>query len=257
MTGHRQQFTRTSTRLKVDFGRVGEALAKPGMDPRAWCVMARVDEETEADQDVLVWDRDLGWLVDVTVVGGPMDGEGPINCRLASFAQGDGVIEAKPPRSGALVCVIFPNGDPNDDAIIVGELTDDDNPAPMSINGDNIVERNASEGEVSALETHITVAPFEDLDQEWRNVRITGNRINLGVPEPEQSFARGNDLADALDNLADALRTYAQTLSTSGSTLTGGVPLTAAVDAAAQLSVDLELFKAARDQYLSTRIKGD
>ena len=227
--------------------------------------MARVDEETEDDQDILVWDRNLGWLVDVHIVGGPMDGEGPINCRLASFAQGNDVIEANPPRSGAFVVVLIPNGDPNDDCVIVGQLTSDDEPAPMMVNGDTIVERNASSGEVAAIETHITVAPDEDLDQEWRNVRINaqtnnliGENVSLGIIDADQSFARGDDLADALDDLSEALNTFVTTLTSSTPTpIEGALSHAVVVSAATPLIVSIQAFQAARNLYLSTRIKGD
>jgi len=228
--------------------------------------LARVDEETDEDQDVLVWDDELGWLVDVHFVGGPLDGDGPVNCRIASSAQGSGVIRAAPPRPNSLVVVLVPNGDANDDAIIIGQLTDEDNAAPTTVNGDTIVERDAADGEVAAIETHITAASGEDKDQEWRDVRVSASgemqllaeEMKLGIPEADQPFVRGDDFADAFDSLIDAIGDFAESLATATPAPPNGALTTAVVAAAfIPLQVALEQAKTARQTYLSTRIEGD
>ena len=81
----------------IDYSRIAAGVAGPGVDTRTWITLARVD----ADPDATVWDDDLGWLVDVTMVGGPLDGDGPVLCRVASGGQGVGVGAHAPPRQGS------------------------------------------------------------------------------------------------------------------------------------------------------------
>ena len=236
-----------------DAGLMREAIKGPGLDTRAWGQQARVDD----DDDAIVWDRELGWLVDVTMVGGELDGDGPVLCRVASPGQGATIGTHRPPRPSGLVLVQLPTGDPNDIAVIVGQLHNEDDTAgalaPTTINGDAIVERDAAEGQVAALETHIDVYPAEDLDQEWRNVRITADAMTLGAADAEQPFARGADLADALDDLADATSDVVTAISVSLAAAASPLDPTAL----AAFEVAVATFKAAREQYLSDRINGD
>lgn len=253
MTGRRQLFTRTRTRLVPDFSRIAKSISRPGIDPRAEVAIARIDEETEDDQDVIRWDNDLGWLVDVTIMQGPYAGQGDINCRILSGAQGNGVTKSKPPRSGTEVVVVFPDGDPNEDAVIIGQLHDINNPPPTTINGDVIVERNPSEGEIAAISTHIGAYPEEDLDQEWRNARITtSGKMTLATADADQKYVRGDDQADALDDLADAISDFATAVQTGMATIP--YDLSAAI---AALNISISTFKQARQTYLSSKIVGD
>lgn len=251
MSGSNQNFTRTMTRLRPDFDRIAQALKRPGIDPRSWLNMARVDE----DPDAIVWDAQVGWLVDVTFVGGALDGEGPVVCRVSSWGQGQGVTSQRPPRPDCLVLVAVPGGDPNEECVIVGQLHDEVCKPPAAVNGTTITEE-------FALETHFEVFPGEDLDAEYRNVRITAESMTLGAAAADQPFPRGNDLADALDNLADSLDALAAALTTSGSvigTSVSGGAVTAAIIGAvtAPLQTAVASFKAARTGYLSSRITGD
>jgi hypothetical protein len=227
------------------------------MDVRTWISMARTDVETEDAPDVFVWDDKKGWLADVTFVGGGLDGDRR-NCRLISGAQGAGVLSTRPPRPDGLTLIALPNGDPNDDAIIVGQLADDELSIPATVNGDTIVERNATEGQVAAIETHLDIFPEEDLDQEWRNVRITADNMTLAVPDADQPFVRGTDQADALDDVFDAILDFATALSASTPAPPNGALTVAEVIAALpDLVAKISEWKAARPTYLSTKIKGD
>jgi hypothetical protein len=266
VTGSRSNFSRTRVRKVPDFGRIAEGISRPGIDPRVWLALARVDD----DPDAVVWDEALGWIVDVTFVGGPLDGDGPCPCRVASGGEGAGVGYARPPRAGGLVVVQIINGDANDDAVILGQLWEQRTAAPSSVNGDSIVERDPQSGEVAAAETHIAVFPEEDVDEEWRNVRVTGERMVLGAPDADQPFIRGDDYADAEADFVDAVETYSgqiegafQALVPPGPPVT---PVTGAQASAALLAIQaagiplqlaIQQFKSARDTYLSTRIVGD
>lgn len=235
--------TRYRTRTRVDMSRVALGLKMPGIDTRTWVALARVDE----DPDATVWDQELGWLVDVTIVGGPLDGDGPVLCRMASSGASTGKGRYDPPHQGCLVFVAIPGGDTNADCIILGQLNDTDCKAPTEVNGTAITEE-------FATKTHVLAFPGEDFDAQFDNVRITGNMI-LGVKEADQPFARGNDLADALGDLVDAFLLFLdQAVAPPGAF--GSVAVVAFSAAGVSLKTAINQFKLARQTYLSTTIKG-
>ena len=262
MSGSRKSFTRTRTRRTPDFSRIREAVSGPGIDTRIWIAPARVD----MDEDAVVWDEQLGWLADVTFTGLGLSGEGPVLCRCATDAQGNGFGRYRPPRPGCLVQVVINEGDLNAVPVIVGQLNDADCVAPTTVNGDAIVERDAGDGEVAAAETHLAVFPQEDVDEEWRAVRRTasgahrlhGDSMELGVDGADQPFARGNDLADALDDVIGAIGAFAEAIATAAPAPPNAALTVANVLAAQELLAPaIQAFQNARANYLSTRIKGD
>jgi hypothetical protein len=245
MTGSRQNFARSNVRLRPDYGRIAKAVSRPGIDPRSWIALARVDN----DPDATVWDEQIGWIVDVHF----LDGEGPTTCRVVSGSQGSGVGASRPVRPDSLVAVLIPNGDPNYDAIIVGDLHDvDEMRAPTTINGDAITE-------ALALTTHIDAFPSEDLDQEFANVRITAaTAMVLGAAQANQPFVRGDDYADALDAFLDDLLSFMNSLIAAvPAAPNGALTVADAIAAATPMINSIATFKAARAEYLSTLIKGD
>lgn len=219
-----------------------------GIDTRTWVSLARVDD----DPDAVRYDTEFGWLVDVTFVGGPLDGEGPLVCRLGSMGARRGVTSQQPVGLGCLVLVLVPAGDINVEPTIISMLHDINCVAPTTVNGTEITEE-------FAAETHVQAFPGEDLDAEYRAVRVTGDSVVLGAAEADQPFARGNDLADALDNLAGALDTFAVALGSG--TLIGMAPVVyvggSANPALVALRSAITQFEGARNAYLSTRINGD
>ena len=262
MTGHRQSFARTRVRRRFDYGRMAEALRRPGIDTRTWVGFARVDEDPEGN-DSVVWDEELGWLCDVTFVGGELDGEGPVLARYSPDAAPERG-RYSPPREGCLCVVLVPLGDPNNDVNIVHFMHDDDACfAPTMINGDDIVERDAEEGQVAALETHMAVYPQEDADEEWRERRVTtsgrhrlhGESMELGVDGADQPYVRGANYADSFSTFLDALDAFAQAIAVAPTTAPANVNLDPATLEAFQLAI--ENMKQAREQYLSKRITGD
>jgi len=235
--------TRYRTRSRVDMSRVAAGLKMPGIDTRTWVALARVDE----DPDATVWDPELGWLVDVTIVGGPLDGDGPILCRVASHGAANGKGQYNPPSQGCLVFVGIPGGDTNDDCVILGQLNDSDCKAPSEVNGTAINEE-------FAAHTHIFAFPDDDLDAEYAAVRLTGQMV-LGAKDADQPYTRGDDLADALGDLADALGLFAANAVIPPGP--GGVMVVSSFTAATTaLQTSINKFKLARQKYLSTTIKG-
>jgi hypothetical protein len=235
--------TRYRTRRRVDMSRVADGLKMPGIDTRTWVTMARVD----VDPDATVWDAELGWLCDVTIVGGPLDGDGPVLCRMASAGAAPGKGQYDPPHQGCLVIVTIPGGDTNADCVIVGQLNDTECLAPVTVNNTNLTE-------AFARRTHVMAFPDEDFDGEFANVRLTGQMV-LGTHNANQPFARGTDLANAIDSFADALSAFVDQAVVPAGTF-GNVGLLPFTAAATVLKVAIQQFKLARNQYLSTRIKG-
>lgn len=269
----RRTMVRSSVRTLLDFGRIAEAVSRPGIDPRTWVCLGRIDD----DPDAIVWDEELGWFVDVTITEGTLAGE-TVLCRVGSDGQGAAVGRYSPPRPDALVIVAVPSGDPNNEGLVLRQLHDLDHGPPSAVNGDTIVERDPQAGQVAALKTHLAVFPNEDADEQWRARRVTtsgahrlhGDTMELGVDGADKSYVRGEDKADADEALASAVDTYQQqVLAAFTAMLPPGPPITPVTaanitagitivtSAGVALAAAVAQFNTARTQYLSTRIKGD
>jgi len=134
---------------------MADAVSRPGIDPRAWIMSARVDD----DPDAISFIEGTGWVVDVTITSGPLSGEGPITCRVASAFALNAAARLEPVTKSAEVMVAFIDGDPNTAPIIFGYAF---NPAdlavPETVNGETI-------DEAFALENHILVTPHSVQEQ--------------------------------------------------------------------------------------------
>lgn len=118
--------TRARIRKRFDLGRLRVATAGPGSDPRTWVTTARVDD----DPDAITFDADVGWIVDVTFIGGDLAEEGPVPCRVAMPFGGDGFGVLEPPALGCEVQVLVNDGDPNANPVIIGYLDNSDGCGP-------------------------------------------------------------------------------------------------------------------------------
>lgn len=248
----RDPSARSGTRKLIDFGRLADGLARPGIDTRTWTALARVD----VDPDATVWDPVLGWLVDVTFVGGALDGEGPVVCRMGAAGAGAAAGKHDPPRQGALVVVNVIAGDPNVECVIVGYLHDLEHQPATTVNGAEITEAMASR-------TWIEAFPTEDKETEHQNLRMTGRetakllgqQVRLADNEAEQPFVRGDDYADAEAVFLDALSTFLD-LALVPVGAFGSVNWGSFQTAAQSLKAAVNTFKNARQQYLSARVRG-
>lgn len=259
---------RSRIRRVPDLGRLREAMAAPGADPRSWVVMARVDD----DDDAIRWDEGTGWVVDVTFTFGDLAGEGPVACRVASVFGGDGAGAFVPVKRGAEVAVVLPGGDPNTSPIIVGVgFNTEDVRVPTEVNGQTIDEDFAAANHVLVTDASVQ----QQVGERWRTsatqrATVEAPEVRLADEEADQSYVRGEDYADAADALADATDDFGQQVLTAFTNLVPpGPPVTpvtqvqatAAVTtittAYAALAVAVGQFKAARNAYLSTKIKGE
>ena len=137
------------TRGRLDFGRLREAIAGPGVDPRTWVTTGRVDD----DPDAIRWEEPFGWIADVTFTGGALDGDGPNPCRVASMFAGSAQGKSAPQLRGCEVIVLIPEGNPNTNPVIIGMMHNGDGcAAPTEVNGTPIDEAYALENEITVME---------------------------------------------------------------------------------------------------------
>jgi hypothetical protein len=107
---------------------------------------------------------------------------------------------------------------------------------------------------VAADRTHLCAFAGTDVDLEAERVRVCGEALVLGVPQADQPYVRGTDLADALGSLLDALSTFAAAIAVAP-VVGANVALPASV--LAQFQQAIATAKQARQTYLSSRINGD
>lgn len=234
-----------------DTNRLREAARGPGADTRVWLELARVEE----DENAIRLDPELGLLVDVTILGGPLDQEGPIPCRVASaFVEPDGILSHPLDRSAVYV-VSIPSGDLNEQPTLVGRLYAAETRPPSSVNGEALAElvdvahvlRSSARGEVEL---------DGDLRVRAANVRALGQTVELAEEGASRSFVRGEDLRDAIDAFAMDVLSAAASLVPPGppaTPVTGAEVATFLVD----LGVAVATLQAAAGGYLSTRIRGE
>lgn len=123
--------TSGTARKTMDWSKIREAVTGPGIDPRVWVLMGRIDD----NPDAVRWEAPHGWIADITVHGGPLDQEGPIACRVACALASNGEIGSCPVQLGDEVIVVVPVGDANAGPIIVGQLSGGEKPTPTTVNG--------------------------------------------------------------------------------------------------------------------------
>jgi len=247
--------TKGRIRRTLDFGRLREALAAPGIDGRTWVCLARVDDVPDA----IYWLDGSGWIVDVTVSTGQLAGEGPIPCRVASAFGGAGEGTTCPIRAGAEVVVVWADGDPTVGPVVMGVLWNPgDQPPPATVNGQAVQSPLVGTA-------HTVVTPADVQIQVGDVLRVEAQQqATLGAPQVRladdtatQPFVRGTDYQTAMAaNLANALNAYATAMIPPGPPITPVTSLQATA-AATALATALGAFATAISVSLSTRITGE
>jgi hypothetical protein len=230
--------SRRSIRSAIDPSRIRSLLSGPNADTRTWIALGRVDPLPIGR----IYTPVYGWVLDVTIITGPLTNE-IVPCRFATGTPGI----VPPPAPGAMVVVLFTDGDPNVQCSIMGYLTTPDVPAPTTVNGQAITEPYAQAN-------HIVVEPTLGLDAELAGqVRIASAIfskllapfVNLAEDTATQPFVRGTDLQSAINTFANAL--IAPGAYTSSAPVVASPALVTAVASLASALVGA----------LSTRIKGE
>lgn len=233
---------------------MADFVRSPGIDSRTWVVIARVDEEEDAIRYAADDQNDagpLGWLVDVTIQGGPLDQEPIDGCRVATYFGGNGTGRIDPIEAGCLVVVVLPSGNGNDEPTIVGVLDSVGCVPPTEVNGTTIDEE-------YALATHILVTDKAVDEQVAGDIRVRtegthrvlGENVELADEGASQAYVRGDDQNSALDTWYEAFISWIELVRLGISAAGGSLDNTAITQATTQLITDL-------DGALSTRIKGE
>lgn len=262
--------TRSRIRRHFDTGRLRRAIAGPGADPRSWLFTARVD----TDEDAVRWEADYGWIADVTVTGGELDGEGPIPCRVPVPFVDSGQGSSAPIKGGALVAVLLTEADLNGFASIVGFYWTPDIKPPTTVNNETVDEQ-FGEGAIWAkssadlsleLGSAITVSSDDEIEvttttltlEGTQTANLIGQAVNLAETNATQPFVKGNAQFTALQNALQAITTYANTLA-KATPAPPNAALTVAAALAAFTPLQIALTQAITDLQgaLSTRIKGE
>lgn len=204
---------------QLDMGRMREALVGP-IDSRAWCAMARVDD----DPDAIRLDDELGWLVDVTIQGGPYHGEEP-TCRVSQALAANASGTSTPVSRDCEVVLLMIQGEFRVPPVILGQVHNADGcVAPSSVNGQEITEE-------FALATQFVVSPYAVEEQYAGDRRVSAPNQTIETPATgklslaqfgaTQPFVKGTDQKEALDRWRTALDLLLAAYATALDTLTG------------------------------------
>lgn len=240
--GHRSRI-----RSRLDVGRLREAASGPGADPRSWIAFGRVDD----DDDAVRWDGELGWIADVTIVGGPLDGEGPVAVRIAGSFVAPFEGGSVPVIAPALLVLVLPEGDLNAGPIAIGALWTPDVSAPTSVGGEDVDE------EFNDATWWLSVARDVVIESQGKTAKLLGQNLYLAEPEADQPFVLGRKQYDALKAFLDATDTFVTSISTATPAPPNAALTVANVLTAANVyKPAIAEAKSALEQALSERIKG-
>lgn len=209
-------------RSRADVGRLASATARPGNDPRVWLTLAVVKE--------LGFDAEEGLFADVQY-----QPSGDFETALVSGAcAGSRFGSWRPLAIDDTVLVAVPMGDPGHGPVIISRLWNAGDPPPEDFGSGQ--------------------DPSEDwidiLGPDKHYILKTSGNGQIKLQAATQSFVRGEDLADAINNFLDAMNIWIG-LVASGITAGGGT-----LDNTVFIQA-IEALQRARDNYLSTKIKGE
>jgi len=206
---------------QIDFAAMGRALARPGMDPRAWCSLAIV-------QSVVV-DEAEGVFCDVLL----MPSKRRETARLGAAYAGSGWGLYAPPMVDDEVLVSAPSGDPAQGLVITSRLWSpaDVPPADAATHPEDVL---------------LTVRPDKSLRikvQGGGNVilAVDTGKVFLGSETGTEAVAKGESLKSYLDGIVDQLNGHTHTSAAAG-----------VVTSTMQLSVDPTVLVGPTSAILST-----
>lgn len=210
---------RAKIKQVLDFGRLANALSRPGIDPRSWVAYGRIED----DPDAIRWEEGTGWIVDVTINSGELAGENLIPCRVMTTFGGLDRGRIEPALRGAEVVILLVDGDPNAMPVVAGYVYNpEDGGVPDTVNGDVIDES-------LALANHILVTPHSVKEQIGGSIEVRaegsieyasnqnatfsasstayllGALVRLAEENASQPFVRGTAFASAFSAMLGAL----------------------------------------------------
>lgn len=270
--------TRARKRRTADVLRIGKAVSYAGIDPRSWISTGRIDNT----EDAYRWEPGIGWIVDVSMYGGQLDGVDEVPCRTMGTDRGNDRGEFIPPTIGCEVLVGIPGGDIEQSPVIVGGLTNKGTClAPTKINqlpiDGEALSSNAQV--VSPYDTEIKKSPHNRREEFAGDVHVqaanqvleAADKVLLAVRNAKQSFIRGDRFTDVLGDYVTALAEYCQSAATANLKVYAAINLLAPgtvtpdeIQAVVQAVAEIPIKRAAYDTAVSTpgdvlsdKIKGD
>lgn len=152
----------------LDIGRLGAALARPGMDPRVTCSLAyAVGESNVSDQ---------GHFVDVLLAPSGI----ALTCQVAEKYEGPSFGDYAPIHLNDELFVAFPDGDMNHGGVVLGRLYSVADPPPQAV-----------------LDNPGDSAKVMESGKTYRLVVSGGGKILLADANASQSFVLGDDFRNA------------------------------------------------------------
>lgn len=200
---------------RVDVERIGEAVSRPGIDPRAWVTLAR----TAKGADARVYDPDNGWIVDAEAYGSAVHGN-VLPCRVASAWPGlAGYGEMRPPADDEEIVVLLPGGDPDEDPIAIGVVANGDGGGPPEVvAGRKVLPEGMTipGGPIAATDCEFSKSPYSRVEEhegerhvraKWVTLEATSPLagIRLGGALAMHPVAKADELAMAIESLITAL----------------------------------------------------
>jgi len=223
---------RTARSLRgIDATRLGQAAARPGIDPRTWVVLGRVVEvELEGGDQIVVVRADEGALAGETIV-----------CEVGVHVASSGAFASSPIRVGDFAAVIVQGGDANNLPLVVAFSHTADTPPPKAVNGVAI--------DAALLAGSYVLADTERrVELELKGLRLVAEKVELGPdPTPTQPFVRGQAFADALSAWLDGCDSFGSIIE-----MQFGVLSQAAIGPLAPLKVPFEAIKAGATMWRSS-----
>lgn len=245
-------------RRSVDAARLSNLVARPGIDPRVWLTFATVTE--------LGYDADEGIFADVTYLP---TGEQETAFVAASYA-GDGFGFWGPLEVGDVVVVSVPNGDPNTGPVIIARLwRAADKPAPdfkaaQQQDGADVptadVVLRVKAGQKLVIRTSGGDGQVDIQAEGSAPVKLRSGGV-VELQDASQPFVRGADYADALGTFLSALGVVMTAIGTFATAVGSAVPALSTPAGTLNTAIGtfanaISAFSNARNQYLSTRVKG-
>lgn len=214
---------------RADVERMGEALARPGLDTRAWVTMGR----TEAGEDTRWFDAKSGWIVDVLTYGTTSNGVS-VPCRVAAPFPGlDGYGCYRPPAQDEEVVLVMPGGFTDEDPIVLGVVSNGDGGTPpATVAGRTVTPSGTTSpgGSVSAEDCEFAKSPYSSVAEWEGEYHRQAKWITLESTSPTAGIRIGSagakspvTRADKLEALLRKLISAIDSLAAGGATIPTGV----------------------------------
>ena len=227
---------------RVDVERIAEAVSRPGIDPRAWVSMARTSDDLSSTD----YDPDYGWRLDAITYAGAFHGN-TVCCRQMAQGPGmDGYGDYHPPGADEEIVVLFPGGDPDEDPIAIGVVSNRSGGGPpKTVAGRTIAVSDSGEtspgGPVDPSDCSFLKSPYSRVVEYEGEYHLKAKWVTFEASSPMAGIKLGSQTAKHPvprgDNLVLLLTSLLTTLGTLLTAQSGKVSLLADPNGAAAASL--------------------